>query len=236
MTFSFASIVSAIPAASTRVMFLTVASAFLLAAGDASSLPNDRSNTVTEDAILAPMTPAEARAASAALAASLPAGVAPTVATPVEPALDAASNAPIMAAPANQSLSKLVSTMGATTDVSQDAELRCLATAVYFESRGEPLEGQLAVAQAIINRVESGRYASSICGVINQPGQFSFNRARTPAAGADWRVAQGVARIAADDMWREVAPRANSFHAARLSPGWRDKVRVAQIGNHVFYR
>jgi spore germination cell wall hydrolase CwlJ-like protein len=142
----------------------------------------------------------------------------------------------VAAAPANRSLPQLVSAMGATTDVSQDAELRCLATAVYFESRGEPLEGQLAVAQAIVNRVESGRYASSICGVVKQRGQFTFDHSRTPAAGRDWQTAQGVARIAADDMWHEVAPRAVSFHAARLSPGWRGKTRIAQIGNHVFYR
>lgn len=228
MTFAF----PAISAITTRVIFLTVASAFLLAAGDASTTPTDRSNTVTTDSILAPMTAAEASAASAALAASLPAGTPAVITETAEPAAEAA----IAVAPAYSSLSKLVSAMGATTDVSQDAELRCLATAVYFESRGEPLEGQLAVAQAIVNRVESGRYASSICGVVKQRGQFSFDHSRTPTAGRDWQTAQGVARVAADDMWHEVAPRAVSFHAARLSPGWRGKTRIAQIGNHVFYR
>jgi hypothetical protein len=218
-----------ITATSTRVILLTLASALLLAAGDASNTPTDRLNIVTNDSILAPMDPAEASAASAALAASLPAGVAPTAAPE--------AIAPVVAAaPTNRSLPQLVSAMGADTDVSQDAELRCLATAVYFESRGEPLEGQLAVAQAIVNRVESGRYASSICGVVKQRGQFSFDHSRTPTAGRDWQTARGVARVAADDMWHEVAPRAVSFHAARLSPGWRDKTRIAQIGNHVFYR
>ena len=220
MTFAF----PVISAVTTRVIFLTLASALLLAAGDASNMPTGGSITTTNDTILAPMTPADASAASAALAASLPADTA------------SATVEAIPSLPAATSLSKLVSSMGATTDVSLDAEMRCLATAVYFESRGEPLEGQLAVAQSIINRVESGRYASSICGVINQHGQFSFNRARTPATGNDWRTAQGVARIAADDMWHEIAPRAVSFHAARLSPAWRDKTRIAQIGNHVFYR
>jgi spore germination cell wall hydrolase CwlJ-like protein len=222
-------VLPSISATSTRVILLTLASAFLLAAGDASNTPTERSNTVTNDSILAPMDPADASAASAALAASLPTGIAPTAAPEVI--------APVVAAaPAKRTLPQLVSAMGATTDVSQDAELRCLATAVYFESRGEPLEGQLAVAQAIVNRVESGRYASSICGVVKQRGQFSFDHSRTPAAGRDWQTAQGVARIAADDMWHEVAPRAVSFHAARLSPGWRGKTRIAQIGNHVFYR
>ena len=220
MTFAF----PAISAVTTRVIFLTLASALLLAAGDASNMPTGGAITATNDNILAPMTPADASAASAALAASLPADTA------------SATVEAIPSLPDTTSLSKLVRSMGATTDVSMDAEMRCLATAVYFESRGEPLEGQLAVAQSIINRVESGRYASSICGVINQHGQFSFNRARTPATGNDWRTAQGVARIAADDMWHEIAPRAVSFHAARLSPAWRDKTRIAQIGNHVFYR
>ena len=221
-------VLPSISATSTRVILVTLASAFLLAASDASNTPTERSNTVTSDSILAPMDPAEASAASAALAASLPTGVAPTAPEAIAPV--------VAAAPANRSLPQLVSAMGATTDVSQDAELRCLATAVYFESRGEPLEGQLAVAQAIVNRVESGRYASSICGVVKQRGQFTFDHSRTPAAGRDWQTAQGVARIAADDMWHEVAPRAVSFHAARLSPGWRGKTRIAQIGNHVFYR
>jgi spore germination cell wall hydrolase CwlJ-like protein len=227
MTFAF----PAISAITTRVIFLTVASAFLLAAGDASTTPTERSNTVTTDSILAPMTAAEASAASAALAASLPPGTPALITETADVAVEPAAEAPSYG-----SLSKLVSAMGAATDVSQDAEMRCLATAVYFESRGEPLEGQLAVAQAIVNRVESGRYASSICGVVKQRGQFSFDHSRTPTAGRDWQTAQGVARIAADDMWKEIAPRAISFHAARLSPGWRGKTRIAQIGNHVFYR
>lgn len=221
-------VLPSISATSTRVILLTIASALLLAAGDASNTPTDRSNTVTSDSILAPMDPADASAASAALAASLPTGIAPVAPEAIEPVAATAAT--------NSSLPQLVSAMGAATDVSQDTELRCLATAVYFESRGEPLEGQLAVAQAIVNRVESGRYASSICGVVKQRGQFSFDHSRTPAAGRDWQTAQGVARVAADDMWHEVAPRAVSFHAARLSPGWRGKTRIARIGNHVFYR
>ena len=215
-----------IGATTVRVIVLTFASALLLAAGDASTTNADRLVTVGDDSILAPMAPADAAAARAALTASLPEAT--------TAAATADTEASSEAAPAAKNLSQLVSTVGDTG--SADADLRCLATAVYFESRGEPLEGQLAVAQAIINRVESGRYANSICGVVNQPGQFSFSHSRSPAVGRDWRVAQAIALIASDDMWREVAPRAISFHAARLSPGWRDKVRVAQIGNHIFYR
>jgi N-acetylmuramoyl-L-alanine amidase len=129
-----------------------------------------------------------------------------------------------------------LATSVATDGVTEDNELACLATAVYFEARGEPLEGQLAVAQTILNRVDSGRFASSICGVINQPRQFSYDRSRAPRPGADWQRAQAIARIAAEDMWRDVVPRAIAFHAARVSPNWAGKTRVATIGNHVFYR
>lgn len=209
---------------SGRVIALTMASALLLAAGEASN-SNDRALALQDDSILAPMTPAAAGAASAALAATLPADIATE--TTIE-------TAPAAEKPAR--LSQLVASVGSDVDVSANAELHCLANAVYFEARGEPLDGQLAVAQAIINRVESGRYAKTICGVINQRGQFSFDRRRTPTAGNDWRTAQAIARIAADDMWHDVTPRAISFHAARLSPGWKGKVRIAQIGNHVFYR
>lgn len=116
------------------------------------------------------------------------------------------------------------------------SELKCLATAVYFEARGEPLEGQLAVAQVILNRVATGRFASSICGVVNQPGQFTYSRSRAPATtSADWKIAQAIAAIAQDGT-REIAPRAIAFHAARLAPNWSNMEKVSKIGNHVFYR
>ncbi|MGL4543270.1 MAG: cell wall hydrolase [Polymorphobacter sp.] len=131
-----------------------------------------------------------------------------------------------------------LSTLVAGADaVEMNDEMKCLATAVYFEARGEPLEGQLAVAQVIRNRVESGRYASSVCGVVYQPGQFTFARNRAPAATSqDWKVAQAIALIAMTDGYREVAPDALSFHAVRVSPNWGGKRKVSQIGNHIFYR
>ena len=221
----------AIGATSTRLILLTLASVMLLAAGDVSNSSADRFVVASTDAILAPMTAAEASAATAALNASLPADAAATPATATD-SVSAAAPAPRNLSQRN--LSQLVSSIDNANVV--DADMRCLATAVYFESRGEPLDGQLAVAQAILNRVDSGRYASSVCGVINQAGQFSFDRHRVPVSGRDWQTARAIAQIASQDMWRDIAPRAISFHAARLSPGWRDKVRVAQIGNHVFYR
>lgn len=120
-----------------------------------------------------------------------------------------------------------------------DPELRCLAGAVYFESRGESLVGQLAVAHVVINRAKSGRFPGSYCGVVHQRDQFSFLRGgRMPAvreASAQWSNAVAIAQIAHDGSWQTKAPGALFFHARHVSPGWR-KTRVAQIDNHIFYR
>jgi len=138
-------------------------------------------------------------------------------------------------APAN--LSVLVAAFEAPqAHVSDDDQLLCLARAVYFEARGEPLEGQLAVAQTILNRVSSGRYPATICGVVRQPGQFTYSHGQPVKIGQPWLRAQAIAVVAAEGMWQEVAPKAVSFHATYVSPVWRNKVRVAQIGRHVFYR
>lgn len=239
------SFVSAISAPTKRLIILTAASALLLAADNVPQFDRISSDRVVggpaiSDDLLAPMTAAEASASAAALAATTPADIAAAaVANPDVRASDMRAADPADAAPAARpaKLSTLIARMDDADDaVAADRDLRCLATAVYFESRGEPVEGQLAVAQAIINRAESGRYANTLCGVINQPKQFSFDRTRTPRAGSDWATAQAIAKIAFDDLWQEVAPKALSFHATHVSPNWRGKTRVAQIGRHIFYR
>ncbi|AMU94545.1 MAG TPA: cell wall hydrolase [Sphingopyxis sp.] len=119
-----------------------------------------------------------------------------------------------------------------------DPELRCLAQAVYFESRGESLAGQLAVAHVVINRAKSGRFPTSLCGVVHQPSQFSFvRRGKMPAVrnAGQWSNAIAIAQIARDGSWQNKAPGALFFHARYVSPGWR-KTRIAQIDNHIFYR
>jgi cell wall hydrolase len=137
-----------------------------------------------------------------------------------------------------RSLGELVAAY--STAQTDGAEHECLAGAVYFEAKGEPLQGQLSVAEVVLNRSRSGRFPSSICGVVKQRGQFSFIRGgRFPPiarASAAWRKAVAVARIAAEDMADGPAPRALFFHATRVSPGWRGLTRVATVGNHVFYR
>lgn len=120
-----------------------------------------------------------------------------------------------------------------------DREQECLAAATYFESKGEPLEGQLAVARVILNRAQSGRFAATVCGVVKQPGQFSFVRGGAMPAIArgsnNWRTAVAIAHIAQNDLWTPSVSNALYFHARYVAPGWR-MARVGAVGNHVFYR
>lgn len=120
-------------------------------------------------------------------------------------------------------------------------QMHCLAGAIYFESRGEPLTGQLAVAQVVINRSESARFPSSYCGVVLQRSQFSFvknGRLPQPRTGSDaWKRAKAVARIAHEGMWDSEAADSLYFHAKYVRPSWsRKKVARATISSHVFYR
>ena len=118
-------------------------------------------------------------------------------------------------------------------------ELECLATGIYFESKSEPLAGQLAVGEVIANRAKSGRFAKTYCGVLTQRGQFSFVRRGTipfvPRSNRQWQTAVAVAKIVAQKLKTSAAPNALFFHARYVSPKWRLK-RVASIGNHIFYR
>lgn len=120
-----------------------------------------------------------------------------------------------------------------------DAEARCLAGAVYFESKGESLAGQLAVARVVLARTKSGRFPSTICGVVYQPSQFSFVRGgRMPAintGSAAWNNAVAISKIALDGSWKSPVEGALFFHARYVSPGWKLK-RMGTIDNHIFYR
>lgn len=136
-----------------------------------------------------------------------------------------------------RSLAELVADYSGTQ--TPDAEAECLARTIYWESKGEPLAGQLTVAEVILNRARSGRFPSTICGVVRQRGQFSFVRGghipAPPQSARDWRIAVAISRIAMQDLADGAAPRALFFHARRARPGWR-LTRVATVGNHVFYR
>ena len=118
-------------------------------------------------------------------------------------------------------------------------ELECLAAGVYFESKSEPLAGQLAVGQVIANRAKSGRFAKTYCGVLFQRGQFSFVRGgRWPAVakgGRQWHNAVAIAKIVDQGLKESSVGKALFFHAKRVNPRWRLR-RVAAVGNHIFYR
>lgn len=135
-----------------------------------------------------------------------------------------------------QTLSDAVAAQDMPADA--DSELHCLAVGVYYESKGEPLAGQLAVAEVILNRASSGRFARSVCGVLKQRGQFSFVRGGalpTPPNNPQWRKAMAVAQVARKDLWESPVENALYFHARYVSPGWK-RSRVGTVGNHVFYR
>ncbi len=118
-------------------------------------------------------------------------------------------------------------------------QLECLAAGIYFESKGEPLSGQLAVGDVIANRVDSSRFPDSYCSVILQRGQFSFVRGgHWPHIRRDsksWKTAVAVAKIVDGDLKESNAEDALYFHAKRVRPGWHKK-QVASIGNHIFFR
>jgi spore germination cell wall hydrolase CwlJ-like protein len=119
-------------------------------------------------------------------------------------------------------------------------ELECLATGIYFESKSEPLAGQLAVGKVIANRAQSGgRFPDTYCGVLFQRGQFSFIHGRAlpsvQRSNKQWQTAVAIAKIVDQGLKESSVGNALFFHARYVSPGWRMK-RIASIGNHVFYR
>ena len=127
------------------------------------------------------------------------------------------------------------------------ADLRCLATAIYFEARGEPERGQAAVAQVVLNRVESEAYPDSVCGVVYQNQhrrnacQFSFacdGRAETIHEKKAWNKAREIADDVANgrESLAEIGT-ATHYHANSVRPSWAKRLRrVGLIGRHVFYR
>jgi spore germination cell wall hydrolase CwlJ-like protein len=124
-----------------------------------------------------------------------------------------------------------------------DEQANCLATAVYFEARGESVEGQLAVARVVMNRAGSGKYPPDWCSVMKQPWQFSFVNPRTgqyPAVdtgSAAWARAQGVARLAIANVVPSLEPDVLWYHANYVAPSWGRRLNmVERIGAHIFYR
>ncbi|MGR3292342.1 MAG: cell wall hydrolase [Paracoccaceae bacterium] len=130
--------------------------------------------------------------------------------------------------------------------VNGDAQWYCLSEALYFEARGESVKGQFAVAEVIMNRVDSGSYPSTICGVVNQGTgqkyrcQFTYTcdgfSEHIDEQDAWSRVAK-VARIMLDGKTRGLTDGATHYHTKSVTPRWaRVFPRTATIGSHHFYR
>lgn len=125
-----------------------------------------------------------------------------------------------------------------------DPQWDCLRTALYFEARGEGVKGQFAVAEVILNRVDSTRYPNSICGVVKQGGnrscQFSFNcdgMAEVLANPDAADIAGRIARVMMDGAPRGLTAGATHFHTTAVNPDWsRRFAKTASIGSHLFYR
>ena len=126
------------------------------------------------------------------------------------------------------------------------AEFECLAEALYFEARGESVRGIFAVAEVIMNRVDSSLYPGSVCGVVNQGTgrmyacQFTYtcdgNSDVIREQGAYARVAK-VARLMIDGAERPLTDGATHYHTTAVSPSWARRFpQTARIGSHLFYR
>jgi spore germination cell wall hydrolase CwlJ-like protein len=124
---------------------------------------------------------------------------------------------------------------------------RCLAAAIYFEARGEPVRGQIAVAQVVLNRAFSGYYPATVCGVVYQNAhrhlacQFTFacdghrDVVREPEA---MERAKKIATESLDGkLWLPEVGKATHYHAYWVRPGWvREMTRMYKLGVHTFYR
>ncbi len=148
------------------------------------------------------------------------------------------------AAPASAALRYDDAFLAAQPVPNGDVEWHCLRKALYFESRGESLKGQFAVAEVILNRVDSPRYPQSVCGVVNQGGrngcQFSYNcDGITDVMHEKDAVdrAGRIARIMLDGAPRQLTDGATHFHTRAVNPRWAHAFpRTASIGAHLFYR
>ena len=145
-----------------------------------------------------------------------------------------------IAADKKLTLDEIVEHNRGIADAELDSQEWCLANAVYFEARGESLEGQLAVADVVINRTESERYPDNWCDVIKQKAQFSFVQNRRFPRITEmqaWDTAKAVAKVAIDDSYQVVRGDVLWYHADYVAPHWAPSFdEVAKVGVHIFYQ
>lgn len=159
-------------------------------------------------------------------------------------AIESKATLPTRVKPSN--LTEAIAYVGPSISDFTAEEDTCLAQAIYFEARSEPLEGQLAVAQVVLNRVNHKRYPDTVCGVVFQNEhlhnrcQFSFacdGRSDRPREMRAWKMAQKVSLVAKNGYLSDITHRATHYHADYVSPYWRDALEpTVQHGRHHFYR
>jgi spore germination cell wall hydrolase CwlJ-like protein len=115
-------------------------------------------------------------------------------------------------------------------------ETVCLAKNIYHEARGESIRGKLAVAKVTLNRVASGKFRNTICGVVYQKGQFSWTNSKyKPILDKQaWTDSLHIAKLVM--LNPELSKtQAMYYHNTKVKPNWRQLERTDKIGNHVFY-
>lgn len=130
--------------------------------------------------------------------------------------------------------------------VSGGPQWRCLAEALYFEARGETVKGMSAVAEVILNRVDTKRFPNTVCGVINQGTgrkfacQFTYTcdgRAEVIAEPKAWDMVGKIARYMIDGAPRTLTNGATHYHTLSVRPNWASVyTRTTTVGYHRFYR
>lgn len=116
--------------------------------------------------------------------------------------------------------------------------LMCLAVAIFFEARGEPLAGQYAVGQVVLNRVEDARYPDDVCSVVFDSSQFSFTHDGLPdRLPTNSNAANKAMYVASDLLYNVTYPiESTHYHTVDVDPYWNDGYDYdRRIGNHLFY-
>lgn len=133
-----------------------------------------------------------------------------------------------------------LATLDALPAATGDEQWQCLAEAIYFESRGEPLSGQIAVAEVVLNRVDDRRFPRTVCGVTKQGCQFSYTcdgnsdvmKNAVPRARSE-----KIASLMLAGRARTLTDGATYFHTRAIRPDWsRRFTHTTTIGHHMFYR
>jgi hypothetical protein len=161
--------------------------------------------------------------------------------------LDGFRAGPLAAGPTDPEPEEIDATLlRAMDDADGGEQWECLTEAIYFEARGEPVPGQVAVAEVILNRVDSDRYPDTICEVVNQGTgrlhacQFSYTCDGIPETVTEpraWDRAGKIARLLIDGHDRVLTADATHYHADYVDPYWAKVYpKTTQVGRHIFYK